>query len=51
MRRKKYSKLVTVCMDPLTYERVKLVVDRLGISFSEWFRKALVEKLEKEDVK
>jgi len=50
MRRKKFSKLVTICMDPLTYERVKLVVDNLGMSFSEWFRKAVVEKLKKEDV-
>ena len=49
MRRKKFSKLVTICMDPLTYERVKLVVDNLGMSFSEWFRKAVVEKLKKED--
>ena len=49
MRRKKYTKLVTICMDNLTYEKVRVVVDRLGMSVSEWIRTAILEKLNKEE--
>jgi len=48
MKRKKFTKLVTICIDTLTFERVRAVTDRLGVSVSEWFRLAVREKLERE---
>lgn len=48
MRRKKFSKLVTFCVDPLTYERLRSVTVKLDVSVSEFIRKAIVEKMYKE---
>jgi predicted HicB family RNase H-like nuclease len=48
MRRAKYTKQVTVMLDPAVYEQIRRKTDEDEISIGEWIREALDKALERE---
>lgn len=48
MRRAKYTKQVTVMLDPAVYEQIRRKTDEDEISTGEWIREAVDKALERE---
>ena len=48
MRRAKFTKQVTVMLDPAVSEQIKQITDEKEISIGEWIREAVDKALERE---
>jgi len=48
MKKAKFTKSVTVMLDPVVHEEIKQVTDEREISVGEWIREAVRQALERE---